>query len=150
MRLVRRLENSDQLKQVRLFLKEFYRALPGSQFCPIGTALFEALKSYTGPNPMGVFRNCQDLFCMIPFLAISNTIRDAAQVRRTSGNLSSLQSSMLDRFQQHLQRFTLEAVSAIKWAMQNFRVDPSALVESLYGILYLKPVNLLGMREFKT
>jgi hypothetical protein len=82
---------------------------------------------------------------MLPFVAISPSIRDAAQVRRNSGNLSSVQTNLLERFQQQFQRFTLEAISAIKWAMQNFRMDPTMFVDSLHIVLYLRPVSNLNL-----
>jgi hypothetical protein len=128
------------LKQVRLFLKEFYRALQGAYFTQFSAALFEALKTYSGPHTATVFYSCLDLFSMLPFLAISPMIRDAAQIRRNSGNLSTAQSNVLERFQQQFQRFTLEAILAIKWAIQNFKIDPVTFIDSLHTVLYLRPV----------
>lgn len=128
------------MKQVRLFLKEFYRALQGAYFSQFSSALFEALKSYNGPHVATIFYSCLDLFSMLPFLAINSPIRDAAQVRRNSGNLSTAQTNILDRFQQQFQRFTLEAISAIKWTIQNFRIESTTFVDSLQTVLYLRPV----------
>ncbi|KAI6190762.1 DUF3677 domain-containing protein [Aphelenchoides bicaudatus] len=149
-RLVKRLENQDQLKQVRLFLREFFRSLQGPYFSQFSSALLEALKSYNGSHVVTVFYSCLDLFAMLPFLAISSSVRDAAQIRRNSGNLSTAQINILDRFQQQFQSFTLQAISAIKWAMQNAQMDPTIFVDSLNIVLYLRPYQSYSSDSWPT
>jgi acid phosphatase family membrane protein YuiD len=102
----------------------------------------DALKSYRGEHANIMFQQCLDIICMLPFLSITTSIRDAAHVRRTSGNLSNVQSNILERFQQQYQGFLLDSITEIKWLMNHFKLEPSTIIDSTITLLYFRPVSL--------
>jgi hypothetical protein len=142
--LMKRLESGEQLRNVRAFVREFYRSLRDMSFGQFCQSIFEAMKSYvTSPTYIqgNIFRACVEVTTMLPILGVSTTIRDAAQVRRNGCTLSVTQQEALTRFQNQLQQFELTSVRAIKWAIENLKLEPSMFVQCLYLVLFLRNVS---------
>ncbi|KAI6197951.1 hypothetical protein M3Y94_01286400 [Aphelenchoides besseyi] len=140
-RLIKRIEKPESVKSARQMIRELHRALRDWDFSIFARHLMQAIRSYSKmPTELQltVFRGGVDLIAMLPFLSITSAVREAAQLRRNSGSLSTVQSELLNRFQLQFHQTTLMAVDFFRKLMESFSLEPSAYHQAFYSILYLR------------
>ncbi|KAI6181609.1 DUF3677 domain-containing protein [Aphelenchoides besseyi] len=140
-RLIKRIEKPESVKSARQMIRELHRALRDWDFSIFARHLMQAIRSYSKmPTELQltVFRGGVDLIAMLPFLSITSAVREAAQLRRNSGSLSTVQSELLNRFQSQFHQTTLMAVDFFRKLMESFSLESSAYHQAFYSILYLR------------
>ncbi|CAD5228226.1 unnamed protein product [Bursaphelenchus okinawaensis] len=140
-KLVRRLEVVEQVKNVRTFIRDLFRSIKDFPYSSLAKEMIDAAKLYVNappPNQNHIFRLIIDICTMLPFVSASAAVKEAAQTRRSNGNLAGYQTEVLNKFQLHLQRTQLELLTFINWAATNFTMDSTNIINAVGGALYLK------------
>ncbi|VDN00703.1 unnamed protein product [Thelazia callipaeda] len=135
----------EYLRVSRTFLREFVRSLLRVDFdfalftAHLLNAVVEDFSSVT--TPMFFFKSLIDFCVMLPFLAITPNVREAAQLRRNSaGSLTQIHINALQKFYADLKNF-YEICAQFFYKHHNFCCDNRLFVFSYYRVLYLAPAD---------
>ncbi|EJD74586.1 hypothetical protein LOAG_18113 [Loa loa] len=135
----------EYLRISRAFLREFVRSLlrMDFDFALFTSHLFNAAtEDFTAfATPAFFFKSLIDFCVMLPFLAITPTIREASQHRRSAnGSLAQNHIDALQKFYADLRNF-FEICTCFFRKHYEFCTDNRLFVYSYYRVLYLAPAE---------
>uniref|UniRef100_A0A183V8M6 Integrator complex subunit 1 n=1 Tax=Toxocara canis TaxID=6265 RepID=A0A183V8M6_TOXCA len=135
----------EYLRVSRTFLREFVRALlrVDFDFALFAHYLFQTLTDKYLPSsaPPHLFKSLMELCWMLPFLAVTPTVREGTQFRRSANvTLSQVHLDALLRFYAEVCKFFEECVDFLV-SHHAYCTDTRLFVYSFYRLLYLAPVD---------
>ena len=146
--MVAALINPKTVRLVRNFLKEFTKAgfRVDFQFGVFAKHVFEAVRIRINQralfnddfNAMDLLKNSINFCSILPITAVSTSIKDAGNIRRSGGNLNPFQSGSLNRFQSQVQQFFVVSSEFLKWAsITEVNINENILIEFYEQLFYL-------------
>uniref|UniRef100_A0A915PK51 DUF3677 domain-containing protein n=1 Tax=Setaria digitata TaxID=48799 RepID=A0A915PK51_9BILA len=135
----------EYLRISRTFLREFVRSLlrMDFDFALFTSHLFSAAtEDFSAFSvPAFFFKSLVDFCVMLPFLAVTPTVREASQCRRNAnGNLTQTHIDALQKFYVDLRNF-FEICTHFFYKHYEFCTDNRLFVYSYYRVLYLAPAD---------
>jgi len=147
-KLVSALINPKTVRLVRNFLKEFTKAgfRVDFQFGVFAKYIFEAVRIRINEralfnddfNAVDLLKNAINVCSILPITAVSTSVKDAGNIRRSGGNLNPFQSGSLNRFQSQIQQFFVFSSEFLKWiSITEVNINEVILMEFYDQLFYL-------------